>query len=175
MNREAIGERLEPLRERMVRLAFQILHNLQDAEDVTQNAFLKVFLHYDQFKSKSRFSTWVGQIVINEALYLRRAKVASPRKAEVGWPENPDFDIALDGVDDQFDVALRAERCLSVARAARTLNPILRGPFLRHHVLEQTVEEISEAYGLGMSSAKTRILRGFRYVRDCVAPAAVNL
>ena len=58
------------------RMAFNITQDSQDAEEVLQHTFLKVFRHLDQFRSESRISTWLNRIATNEAFArLRRRRV----------------------------------------------------------------------------------------------------
>ena len=59
---------------RVLALTQRITHNQEDAEDVTQESFHKAFLHLDAFQEKSRFSTWLTRIAINEAIMLLRGR-----------------------------------------------------------------------------------------------------
>src|SRR5215813_5466010 len=55
--------------------ALSILHNEADAEEVVQEAILKAYKAIGCFREESKFSTWIVQIVMNEArLNLRRAR-----------------------------------------------------------------------------------------------------
>src|ERR1700683_1601137 len=60
---------------RIFRLTMNITQNREDAEDATQDAFLKSFQHLDNFQGSSRFYTWLVRIAVNEALMrLRRRR-----------------------------------------------------------------------------------------------------
>jgi RNA polymerase sigma-70 factor, ECF subfamily len=50
----------------------------EDAEDIVQQSFQKAFVYLERFEGKSRFSTWLTRIAINEALMWLRRKRASP-------------------------------------------------------------------------------------------------
>src|SRR5580704_13581607 len=65
-------ELVRPYERRVYAAAFAILRNPSDAEDAAQEAILKAFAHMHQFRSESRFSTWLIQIAINEARMRRR-------------------------------------------------------------------------------------------------------
>ena len=52
--------------------AFAILRNEHDAEDAAQEAMLKAFANIQKFRAEARFSTWLIQITVNEALMRRR-------------------------------------------------------------------------------------------------------
>ena len=56
----------------------RIVLNHDDANDVMQNVFIKAWTNLDEFQSKSKFSTWLYRIAINESLdFVRKQKTAS--------------------------------------------------------------------------------------------------
>src|ERR1700733_14131464 len=57
---------------RVLAVAQRITNNREDAEDVAQESFHKAFLHLDNFQEKSRFSTWLTRIAMNQAFMLLR-------------------------------------------------------------------------------------------------------
>lgn len=60
-----------------------------DADDVLQNTFIKVWTHLDDFRQKSKLSTWLYRIAVNEALdYLRRQKVAAGTITDIKMPSD---------------------------------------------------------------------------------------
>src|SRR6202140_4296556 len=59
---------------RVLAMAQRITNNREDAEDVVQETFHKVFLHLNTFEEKARFSTWLTRIAMNEALMLLRRR-----------------------------------------------------------------------------------------------------
>ena len=69
---ELFYELVRPYERRVYAAAFAILRNETDAEDVAQEAMLKAFANIRKFRSESRFSTWLIQITVNEALMRRR-------------------------------------------------------------------------------------------------------
>ena len=70
--RELFYELIRPYEKRVFVIAFTILRNEADAEDAAQDAFLKAFKYLAQFRSESRFSTWLIQVAINEARQRQR-------------------------------------------------------------------------------------------------------
>src|ERR1700758_5037666 len=65
-------ELVKPYERRLYSAAFAILRNEADAEDAAQEAILKALTHIGQFRGDARFSTWLTQITVNEALMRRR-------------------------------------------------------------------------------------------------------
>ena len=59
---------------RIFRLTMNITQNREDAQDATQDAFLKSFQNLDRFQGDSRFYTWLVRIAVNEALMRLRKR-----------------------------------------------------------------------------------------------------
>jgi len=78
----AFGEIYEGCHDRIFRLAFRITQNLQDAEDLVRDSFLRAFLH-PSFAGKARLPTWISRIAINSALM----KIRQHRKFEYSLDE----------------------------------------------------------------------------------------
>jgi len=62
---------------------FQILKNKEDAEDVLQNAFIKIYQKLYMFKGDSKFSTWIYRVAVNEALAFKRLFKYKLREKEI--------------------------------------------------------------------------------------------
>src|SRR4051812_10035071 len=65
-------ELVRPYERRVYAAAMAILRNEADAEDTVQEAMLKALANIRQFRAEARFSTWLIQITVNEALMRRR-------------------------------------------------------------------------------------------------------
>jgi RNA polymerase sigma-70 factor (ECF subfamily) len=60
--------------QRLFRVAHSILGNAGEAEDVTQDAYVRSYMHLDQFEGRAKFSTWLTKIAVHEALARLRAR-----------------------------------------------------------------------------------------------------
>ena len=67
--------------------AYRVLHDFEDAKDVTQSVFLKAFENLDRFNGKHRFFSWIYRIALNESINLckrrRRFDTAQDNRIEV--------------------------------------------------------------------------------------------
>lgn len=165
----AFRELVESHKGRIYLQALRIVGNSEDAEDARQSAFLKAFLHLHEFKGESSFSTWITRIAINEALMMRRRH---RRNFEVS------IDDAIPGDDtpaapeiadtrpnpEHWYVQLERREILSSALGA--LRPALRLTLLTHGVNEFSARETAEVLGITVNTAKARISRGRRALRD---------
>src|SRR5258708_6940329 len=75
---ELFYELVRPYERRVYAAGLAILRNETDAEDVAQEAMLKAFANIRQFRAEARFSTWLIQITVNEALMRRRRERTVP-------------------------------------------------------------------------------------------------
>src|ERR1700724_4549324 len=75
---ELFYELVRPYERRVYAAALAILRNEHDAEDAAQEAMLKAFANIRQFRAEARFSTWLIQITVNEALMRRRRERTVP-------------------------------------------------------------------------------------------------
>lgn len=83
--------------------AYRVLHDFEDAKDVTQNVFLKAFENLDHFNGKHRFFSWIYRIALNESINLcksrRRFDTAEDNRVEVrNTPEKLLSRKEIDGV-----------------------------------------------------------------------------
>ena len=71
---EALKELMTRYSPRIFRLAERITRNREDAEEVSQDSFVRAFLHLGTFRGDSRFSTWLVRIAINQSLMKLRTR-----------------------------------------------------------------------------------------------------
>jgi RNA polymerase sigma-70 factor (ECF subfamily) len=151
------------------RLAVKMLDNLQDAEDVLQETFLKAFKGLPNFDGRSSLSTWLYRIAANEALMLlRKRKVqlvsidepletdeASQEPLEiVDWCCLPEVEL------------LSAEARRNLDQAIERLSPNLRIVFLLRDIEGLSTQEAAQALNLSETAVKTRLSRARLNLRE---------
>ena len=91
-------------------VVFQLLKSKEDAEDVLQNAFIKIYQKLYTFKNQAKFSSWIYRIAINEALTYRRLfrlKLEREQKMEEPVQEKNSLDkIIQDDLKKEVQLAL---------------------------------------------------------------------
>ncbi len=155
------------------RTALAILHNPEDAEDVTQETFLRAVQHLDQFRGDARFSTWLTQIAVNTARMKLRKNHAhlwesldEPVQTDEGsvsrdvaeWRENP---------EQQYT---REERQGLLMQALKGMHPSYRSVLVLRDLQHLSTEETAQALGLSVANVKTRLLRARLQLRERLAP-----
>lgn len=157
-------------------VAQRITNNREDAEDVAQESFHKAFLHLDDFQEKSRFSTWLTRIAMNEAFMLLRRRRAI---FEV-LPESPDDGVKsaseafVDQSPDPEESCWRRERMQLLDKAINRLGPKIRSTILLRDIEERSVEETAQILGASISAVKARVFQGRRKLRGTVNPGLLR-
>lgn len=162
---EALVTRYE---RKIYRLAQHITQNNEDAEDVSQEAFLKAFEHLGDFQGNSRFYTWLVRIAVNQALMKlrkRRNKDVSldqeieteenfiPREVE-DWGPSPEERYSQE------------ELAQILSQVIGELDPSFRLVFQLRDVDELSTEETADALGISVPAVKSRLLRARLKLRD---------
>jgi len=157
-------------RQKVVAVAQRITNSREDAEDVTQESFHKAFLHLNAFQEKSRFSTWLTRIAMNEAFMLLRRR----RGIVEVLPENPDdgmrsnWEAFADRSPNPEESYLRRERTEFLTEAINRLGPKVRTTMLLRDIEEGSAEETARILGTSIAAVKARVFQGRRKLRRTV-------
>ena len=171
--KEYFYQLIKPYERRVYTATYSILRNEADAEDAAQEAFLKALAHIQQFRAEARFSTWLIQIAVNEALMRRRknhSDVMEPigeRQEEDGSYTPRDF---ADWREIPSEALERKELRQRLADAVATLAEKYREVFVLRDMQHLSIEETAETLGISRASVKTRLLRARLMLRDMLAP-----
>jgi len=164
---------IQPYERRVYAAALAILRNEADAEDAAQEAVLKALKYIRQFRSESRFSTWLIQITVNEArMRIRKhnARMTEPivdHQDEEGNYIPRDF---ADWRDIPSETLERKEVRLQLGKALASLGEKYREVFVLRDMQHLSIEETAKALGISSGSVKTRLLRARLMLRDLLAP-----
>lgn len=132
-------------------VAMRFLKNVDDAEDVTQESFIKAFQKIDQFKGDVTFGAWLKRIVINKSIDFLKSK----RQRMVELDESF-MSIAVDD-DWTVDSSINIEE---VKLAIENLPEKYKYVVMMFLMEGFDHNEISQVLGLTTSNCRTRLLRG---------------
>jgi RNA polymerase sigma-70 factor (ECF subfamily) len=142
-----------------LRLAYLICGGSSDAEDATQEAFVKAYYALDRFDTSAPFRNWLLRIVANEAKNRRRA---SGRRQHYELAVDP----ASGGTALSPEAAVIAwEARRSLADAVTRLPPRLRDVVACRYLLELSEAETAAVLGLPVGTAKSRLSRALDRLR----------
>jgi RNA polymerase sigma-70 factor (ECF subfamily) len=169
---ELFYELVRPYERRVYAAALAILRNEHDAEDAAQEAMLKAFANIRQFRAEARFSTWLIQITVNEALMRRRRErtvamepIDDSRDEESAYTPR-EF---ADWREIPSEALERKEIRQRLAEALGTLDRKYREVFVLRDMEHLNIQETAEALGITVASVKTRLLRARLMLRDLLA------
>lgn len=167
---EALVNRLEP---RVFGVAMRLLRQRQDAEDVTQQTFLKVMEKLDSFREESTVATWVLRIATNHALtMLRKRRQTRNVPLEVDPPGNdterplPHPEFIAYWKNNPADLAERSEVKQMLESALDELAEKYRIVFTLRDIERFSTRETAELLGIGESNVKVRLLRARLQLRE---------
>jgi RNA polymerase sigma-70 factor (ECF subfamily) len=142
------------------RVSLTILRNHADAEDNVQDVFYKAYKNIHRFEGRSRFSSWLVRITVNEALMKIRSRQSERLvfRIDIPRPER-EHSAVLEIEDDRPDPERQFITSELAARAFHGLHPLLRHMFTLHAAGGWTHRELAGAIGITVSTAKSRIFR----------------
>ena len=161
----AFTEFFETHADRVYRVAYGLLKQTEDAEEVVQATFLSAFQAIDRFEPHARMSTWLYRIAYNHALMLiRRGATVEPLLEEDDAPAIPTQLVNWSFLPDQE--ALR-EEAQEVLRAAINDLPLgLRAAFLLRDLEGLSTTECAHIQGITEGTCKVRLHRARLRLRE---------
>jgi RNA polymerase sigma-70 factor, ECF subfamily len=150
-------------------MVYRLLGNQNDASDVVQEVFLKVFRGVGAFRQQSSLRTWVYRIAVNEAYNHRRWFARHCRREvslEKDYPEQEHVvEMAQDPGPSPYDQALDSETRVLIERALTRINPQFRAAVVLRDIQNLSYEEIAEILQISLGTVKSRIVRGREALR----------
>lgn len=157
---------------RLFRIARGILGVDADAEDAVQECYVNAYLNLSRFEGRSKLSTWLSRMVVNEALgQIRRRKriVSAPADDRPGQPEQDNvvnlYGNNTPGPDEQMS---RRQLRKMIEDAVDRLPESFRTVFLLREVEGMTVSEIAETLDIAEATVKTRNFRARKLLRTAI-------
>jgi RNA polymerase sigma-70 factor, ECF subfamily len=144
---------------------YRITKNHTDAEDVLQESILKSFLHLNQFKQDSSFSTWLTRIGINCALMMlrrRRARAEVSIEESAGKEESWHAREMADRSENPETYYVRKEKERLFKAAVADLPPSLRSVIELRCDSDIPLGDIAARVGVSLPAVKSRMARAKR-------------
>jgi len=167
---EAFEELVNSHEKNVYNIAWNMLRNQEDAEEVLQETFIKAYNKLNQFEGRSKFSTWLYRIATNESLMMIRKKNpiqpvsldepvddgyrAKIRRELIDWKENPQ------------DIYLKKELREKIDYIIYTLPEDYRSVFVLRDIQGFSGEKVSEILSITLPAVKARLHRARLYARE---------
>jgi RNA polymerase sigma factor (sigma-70 family) len=155
-------------REMVFRAVLKVTRNMDDAEDVLQDSWMRAFTHLGAFEGRSAFSTWVTRIAINSALGMIR-KRGKHKEVSLDDPVDPDRPRLAEMLElsrNPEERCLETERLTLVRQAIRRLPSKLRSAIEIRQSQDGLVSELAMLAGVSLPTMKSRLMRARRRLRE---------
>jgi RNA polymerase sigma-70 factor (ECF subfamily) len=162
-NMQAFADLVDRHKGRIYRTLFQVVGNDQDAQDLAQEVFLKVYRSLAGYRGDAAFTTWLHRLTLNLAFDWLRARKRRPLQVPLEPPPDPADDRpALElasGEETPEDTALRHDRHQQLHKAIQELPPDYREVVLLHHFHHLSYQQIAERLDAPVRTIETRLYR----------------
>ncbi|MDR1202364.1 MAG: RNA polymerase sigma factor [Tannerellaceae bacterium] len=136
-------------------LAFKVVRNKEDAEELAQDVFLKVFKHLNGFKGDSSFSTWIYRIAYNTAISYTRKK----KQEWLAIEESMIVNVSEEEVANALGQTESDGQIEILDKALTQLPPEERAIILFFYMEEKSIDEIASITEFSVSNVKTKLHR----------------
>ncbi len=153
-DREAQRALFEEFHQRVFRLAVRIVGKC-DADDLTQQTFLKVFQKISQFEHQSQFQTWLYRLATNECLQHLRSRA-----------RNREFFVDVDHAAKNSETAITFDNSELLEIAMNRLEPDLRVIFQLREIEMLNYAELSEILQISEGTVGSRLNRARKLLRE---------
>jgi RNA polymerase sigma-70 factor (ECF subfamily) len=148
----AIERLIELYQDTIYSMALSFTKNPHQAEDLAQEAWIKILRGLPKFRQDSKFSTWMYRVTMNTFLNANRA--AKREQEVVGALDTPDLGA------EPFMGDIRVETALDVQGAVRELSAEFRSVVLLRYVADLSYKEIASVLELPLGTVQSRLKRG---------------
>jgi RNA polymerase sigma-70 factor (ECF subfamily) len=153
---DAFEELVTRLQRRVYGFAYHHLRDVDEANDLAQEIFVKLFRNLGRFDPTRPFEPWFWKLAANTTINYRRRRVPQPAEP----------------VDDAVDPdSLREPHDPGLVQALSQLDPAYRLPVLLHYYADLSVEQVGLSLNLTAAAVKSRLHRARAQLRNSLAEA----
>lgn len=155
---EAFGQLIDRHASAIVNLAYRMVGNRAEAEDLAQEAFLTAFKALSTFRADSKFSTWLYRIAANKCKDWLRVQRPGMGQQDIDIDETLDIHAA----EEQTPERLLSQQQVAheLEHAIQRLPPLYREAFVLKHVEGLSYEEMEVILGVNGDTLKMRVYKG---------------
>lgn len=166
-DQNAFSQLVDLYQEKLYHMAYRMLSNRQEAEDVVQDTFLRVYNNLEKYDDTMKFSTWIYRIATNLCIdRLRKRKPIYSLDAESSDYEGLDgySMIPSDNRTPESELLI-SETQRIIHQAIDTLPPKYKSVMILRYIHELSLQEVGEVLDMPVTTIKTRVHRGREFLR----------
>lgn len=160
-DKRAFRSIVEQFQSMVYSLAYRILQNREEAEDIVQETFIRVWVHLEKFDREKNFKTWLYKIASN--LCLDKLKLSSRSYRHESFGESFDYLVSPEDADREL---MEGEMAGILAVLTGHLTPKQKIVFTLRCLDQLEISEIVEITGLSPSKIKSNLFLARRSMRD---------
>jgi RNA polymerase sigma-70 factor (ECF subfamily) len=166
-DRDRFTELVKRYEKRVVNYVYRITHRYEEAHDLTQEIFVKVFVALDRYDPKYQFSTWLFRIAQNSAIdALRKKSISEVPIAKQSNDEEPkDREFADTGVS-PYRALKNKQLAAAIDKAVVELPADYRELIQLRHFAELSYEEIASMKKLPLGTVKNKLFRARNMLKE---------
>ena len=163
-NTSAYRQLVESHQNNVYNIVYRIVQNTEDAEEISQDVFVKVFNALNTFQEKSKFSTWLYRVAYNAAIshYRKKKVIQMPINDEV-----LEIEVENSFFDDFEDIEALKHEYLPVAIEKLTNQDQLL--ISMYYQQDLSINEISEITGTSKSNTKIKLFRARKFLYNYIS------
>jgi RNA polymerase sigma-70 factor (ECF subfamily) len=173
----AFQELAERNKRKVYYLALDIVGNHADAEDISQEVFIKIYRAFKTFKREAKLGSWLYRVTVNASIDHLRRKSALPETSQSDLFGNDDRVLALASGEFGSDPARKAEGQLmqrQIDKALQKISAQERSVFVMRHYHDLPLKDIAEAMNVSIGSVKSYLFRGLKKIQKELAGGGAN-
>ena len=162
-DQEALKEIFNQYHQKLYRIAYGVVRHREEALDIVQEVFIKLFRSIHQFKGKSRFYTYLYRMTMNTAIdHTRKMKKVPPLSMdeEEGFQLSDDADKRPDRILDHKELEAKVKWSMD------QLSPDQKAVLIFREVEGLSYQEIAEATGCSIGTVMSRLHYGRKKVQE---------
>jgi RNA polymerase sigma-70 factor (ECF subfamily) len=152
---KAYAQLVERYKDLVYTLALRMLKHREEAEEVAQDTFIKVFKSLDKFKGDSKFSTWVYRVTYNTCL----DNIKKNKKHLNNVPIDAYTFNKLDTIDNALDHMINEERNVLIKKCINKLPEDSSALLTLFYFEELSLDEISKIINVEANTVKVKLFR----------------
>jgi RNA polymerase sigma-70 factor (ECF subfamily) len=169
-DRDAVKCLVESYQKRIIKTAYYFLGNMEDAEDLAQEAFLEIVSSMHRFRGRSSLSTWIYRITVNRslnALKKRKRQAFLSMDSIKGMPEQ--IADPLEGAEMNEQLQLEEEMIHKVRSSVHSLKGKQKAAFILHKYEGLSYKQIADVMNTSLSSVESLMHRAKMNVQKSLA------
>lgn len=158
---ELYAELIDRYGSRLYSISYSYTHNQEEAKDLVQEIFIKIYNNLFSFKSKAKFSTWLYRITVNTCIDWTRSKKTKQNSVMTVWGDEDSSILDNIGIEDDGPekIMLMREHQEAVRNAVSSLPEIYKTALILYYFEDLQVQEICKILDCPRKTVETRLYR----------------